>query len=421
MAEKQIVVERRVKKRLSVARIKEQLQKIGNISMKSGRGAGWTFRLPQRIVEPIEDGDEQVYRVTLTFSTTSKRESLLDKWDRIVKRFAEAACAGPFRATPWVVVEPSGYRVVASKAQAEEEKARTRKAKMDEDKVLGEINLEPNGHYARLYNRDAQINRILGALRLGKRTAWDKRTHSILDGPPGCGKTEIMLATSRMLGNENEAWRWFDATSMTKAGVLEELIESPVVPPVLFIEEIEKCDEASLRWLLGVMDTRGQIRRTNYRVGNQAKNVRMCVIASANDVNLLRRLMSGALYSRFQNKIYCPRPDRVVMEQILTRECQEIKGKKDWIEPTLEFAYDKWCMTDPRDVITIMSCGGDQLLSGRYQDDYEKTMHPSEKKRLLAAKRRRDGEDAVEEPKAEADGDGDVVQPAPKHPRRKSA
>lgn len=405
---KQIVVERRVKKRLSVARIKDQLQKIADTAMKSGRGTGWTYRLPQRIVDPIEEKDVQVYRITLTFSTTSNRDSLMDKWPNIVKRFAEAGCAGQYRGTPWTVVDPTGYVQIASKAKVEEQKAKTRKVMQDEDKVLGEINLVPNGHYARLYNREPQINRILGALRLGKRTDWSKRTHSILDGPPGCGKTEIMLSTSRMLGEENKAWRWFDATSMTKAGVLEELIESPVVPPVLFIEEIEKCDEASLRWLLGVMDTRGQIRRTNYRVGNQAKHVRMCVIASANDVNLLRKLMSGALYSRFQNKIYCPRPDRVVMEQILTRECQEIKGKTEWIEPTLQFACDKWCMTDPRDVITIMSCGGDDLLKGSYQKDYEATMHPSDKKRLEKAKGRRDGTEPT---------DGSIL-PRPKHPRK---
>lgn len=393
MAQKTISVERRVSKRISIPKIKEQLTKIAQTAMSGGRGRGWSFRFPQRIVDPIEDKDDLVYRVTLTFKTTQERDSLLDKWDSIVQRFAEAGAASPFRSTPWTVIEPEGYRHIASQAKVADAKAKDRKTKQEEDKVLGEINLEPSDHYSRLYNREAQINRILGALRLGKRTDWAKRTHSILDGPPGCGKTEIMLSTSRMLGEENKAWRWFDATSMTKAGVLEELIESPVVPPVLFIEEIEKCDEASLRWLLGVMDTRGQIRRTNYRVGNQAKHVRMCVIASANDVSLLRKLMSGALYSRFQNKIYCPRPDRVVMEQILKRECDEIAGKPEWIEPTLVFAYDKWCMTDPRDVITIMSCGGDDLMSGKYQRDYEATMHPSEKSRLIKAKKKRDGDE----------------------------
>jgi SpoVK/Ycf46/Vps4 family AAA+-type ATPase len=121
-----------------------------------------------------------------------------------------------------------------------------------------------------------------------------------------------------MLGKENEAYLWFDATSFTKAGVLSSFSSSsPIIPPCLFIEEIEKCVEDALRWLLGLMDIRGEIRRLNYRVGHEAKNVRMVVIASANNVKLLKTLLAGALYSRFQSKIYCPPPDRPSMEQIL--------------------------------------------------------------------------------------------------------
>src|SRR5690606_31257476 len=107
---------------------------------------------------------------------------------------------------------------------------------------------------------------------------------------------------AKLLGEEDVSYAKFDATSMTKAGVLENLIENPFVPPVLIIEEIEKCEESALRWLLGVMDSRGEIRRTNYRVGNQAKNVKMIVLASANDLGLLKTMMAGALYSRFTNK-----------------------------------------------------------------------------------------------------------------------
>jgi SpoVK/Ycf46/Vps4 family AAA+-type ATPase len=201
-----------------------------------------------------------------------------------------------------------------------------------------------------------------------------------------------------MLGKEGEAWQWFDATSMTKAGALEQLIEADVVPPVLFIEEIEKCEENALRWLLGVMDMRGMIRRTNYRVGNQAKNVRMVVIATANDVKLLKSMMSGALYSRFQNKVYCPRPSREIMEKILLREMEDIGGKPEWVDATLKFGVDVWGMTDPRDLITICSCGADNLLNGKFQKDYEATMHPLEKQQLLDA--REDGEEDDEDREA---------------------
>jgi len=382
MATKKIVVERRVKKTLKPATVKEQLQKCASQSVKSGRGSGWTFEIPARIVAPKKDeiSGELVYSCIVKFTTTTKRQSVQDKWPSICQRFAESACAGPFRSSPWKVIVPSGFTAVAAAATVAHEKAETTKAKAEEPKELGTVNLKPGNNFNHIYGRRAQINRILAALRLAQRTDWRKRTHSVLDGGPGCGKTEIMLSASKMLGEEGKAWQWFDATSMTKAGALEQLIEASVVPPVLFIEEIEKCDEQALRWLLGVMDVRGMIRRTNYRVGNQAKNVRMVVIATANDVKLLKTMMSGALYSRFANKIYCPRPDRNIMEKVLMREIEDIGGKEEWVQKTLEFGFDKWGMTDPRDLITICSCGGDDLLDGKFQKDYEATMHPIERK-----------------------------------------
>jgi intein/homing endonuclease len=721
-----IVVERRVSKRLQQSTVLQQIQHCTTQALKGVRGQGWTFSVPSRITNPSEEEDSWVYRVVVNFSTTSKRESIAKKWPDIVKRFASAGAAGQLKGTPWKVVEPEGFESVAVDAKNSAVKAVKMKELADTPKRLGEISLDKGQHFDRIYGRAAHINRVVDALRLAKQTDWLKRTHSLLDGPPGChvagtrvilangdfvfvedvkegqkllshdgfrtvqqlvrgtgrlyrvvpikgdwfvvnedhiltlsrskgkrkgdlldvsvkewlawsnnrksnyklirsdevefdvdqiheldlpippyalglllgdgsivdgqsprftcheddvpfvpeitylaeqfglnvrcyprdgksgcviemaltgtqkvrnplmetlseldlegcdsgekfiphgykvasardrlellagyidtdgeehggvmttsskskqlsndvafvarslgfaaylsekevdgkiyhvvnlsgnlsripcrhvrkraamrkqiksvlrtgfsvepagygdyygfvldgdhrylmsdftithncGKTEIMKSTAAMIGEEGKSWLWFDATSMTKAGVIELVMESDTVPGVLFIEEIEKCPENDLRWLLGVMDVRGQIRRTNYRVGNQAKNVRMVVIATANDINLLRTVMAGALYSRFQNKIYCAPPDRTIMEQILLREVKEIKGDERWIEPTLKFAVDKWGMDDPRDIITILSCGGDRLMTGKYQIDYEATMHPLERKHL---------------------------------------
>lgn len=380
---KKIVLQRKLKKRIDGDKIKQQLQEILSKAFKSGRGRGWIYLIPDKInqlEEKPKDKEYYTYEITLEFKCTSNHQSVQNKLPVILKRLSQVGTVGNFQGNPWTIISPSGYEYISEKSIERHEKSIIRKGQAEEDKELGEVSLDKANHFDKLYGRESQVNRILGALKLGKRTNWLKRTHTILDGDPGCGKTECMLATSRMLGEENKAWKWFDATSMTKAGVLEEIMQSPVVPPVLFIEEIEKCEEHSLRWLLGVMDTRGQVRRTNYRVGNQAKNVRMCIIATANDVALLKSLMSGALYSRFQNKIYCPRPDRIILEKILQRELNEIKGKQEWIEPTLQFGFDKWEMNDPRDLITIMSCGGDDLLTGDYQKDYENTMHPLDKK-----------------------------------------
>lgn len=388
MSKHQIIAERGISKRQGDDVIREQVNRCASLALKGSRGQGWTYRIAK--IEQPEARQGVLYRATVNFDTTSNRESLLEKWPRIVKRFAEAGCAGNLRTHPWIVRSPEGYQEIAAAAHEEQIRSDRIKAAADEPKELGTVNLEPGDNFARIYGRDAQIRRIMDALHLGQRTNWVKRKNSLLDGPPGCGKSEIMLGMRAMLGEEGKAWRWFDATTMTKAGAVEEIMESRIVPPVLFIEEIEKCEEAALRWLLGVMDTRGEIRRLNYKVGNQARNVRMVVIASANNVKLLKTVMSGALYSRFQNKIFCPEPDREIMRRILMREVVEIDGDEKWVEPALEFAYDKWCITDPRDVINIMSCGGKRLLNGEAQKDYETTMHPLERRLLLRKKKKRE-------------------------------
>ncbi len=386
-----IIVERRLQKRPDIKLIASQLKRLVELSLQSNRGRGWTAKC-SRVAEPVEQNGEWVYNQRITYKTTSARQSLLAKWDDIVRRFAEAGCAAQFGANPWKVIEPKGFDQHAADAVATHEEKLTVKEMAEEVKELGKIHLYPTPDFPRIYDRQAHCNLIYDALRLAQRTSLMKRVHSLLFGEPGCGKTEIMKSFRDMLGpDEGKDWQWFDATSMTKAGVLEHLMKTKIVPPVLFIEEIEKCDENSLRWLLGVMDTRGEIRRTNYRVGNQGKNVRMVVISTANDIALLQKVMAGALYSRFQNKIWCPEPDRLIMQKVLEREVSEIDdGKMEWIEPAIQLGFDKWAITDPREVVKICLCGAERLAGGAYAKDFEKTMSPAIREALLQKKKERE-------------------------------
>lgn len=251
------------------------------------------------------------------------------------------------------------------------------------ERPVGSINLSfPSNAFERIFGREAQIRRLVDALSVGRDTAWTKRKHTLLSGPPGCGKTDLMLTVARLLGEEGKAYVWYDATSTTKAGAIEQMMASPVLPPILFVEEIEKTPEGSLRWLLGVMDDRGEIRRTNYRVGNQVKSARLTVIATANDTDLLKKVDSGAVYSRFGNRIHCPPPDRDTLEKILTREVIEVAGNSEWVRKTLEFAYDTLNIRDVREILNVLLCGRDRLLTGQYQQDYIATMPPEDRKAI---------------------------------------
>ncbi len=251
------------------------------------------------------------------------------------------------------------------------------------ERPVGEVNLAfPEGTFNRIYGREAQIRRILDAVQIGQDTGWTKRKHTLLSGPPGCGKTELCLTLASALGEEGSAWLWFDATSTTKAGALEQLMKAPALPPILFVEEIEKCQENALRWLLSVMDERGEIRRTNYRVGNESKKAPLTLIATANNVQALEDMDSGAIYSRFGNRVYFPPPDREVMESILRREVNEINGKNQWAYAALEFGFDKLGIKDCREIINIMLCGRDRLLTGQYQRDFLHTMPPQDREKL---------------------------------------
>jgi hypothetical protein len=220
--------------------------------------------------------------------------------------------------------------------------------------------------FGHIYDRDSQIRIINSSLKAAQASGFEQRNHCLLWGKPGCAKTEALLGFEKMVGSHNVTK--LDATSTTKAGAENLLLELDVVPPILLIEELEKCNPLNLPWLLGVLDQRGEIIKTNARIGSQRKSAKCLCVATVNNLDELTRMMSGALASRFQHKIYFPRPNRTILEKILMREIIKVNGSETWIGPILDYVLNIEKVNDPRRAISLLD-GREKWLTNEYKDD----------------------------------------------------
>jgi len=220
--------------------------------------------------------------------------------------------------------------------------------------------------FGHIYDRDAHIRIICSSLKAAQASMFEQRNHCLLWGKPGCAKTEALLGFEKMVGSNNVIK--LDASSTTKAGAENLLLELDVVPPILLIEELEKCNPLNLPWLLGILDQRGEIIKTNARIGSQRKSAKCLCVATVNNLDELTRMMSGALASRFQHKIYFPRPTRPILEKILMREIMKVNGSNAWIKPILDYVLDIEKVNDPRRAISLLD-GREKWLTNEYKDD----------------------------------------------------
>jgi len=235
-----------------------------------------------------------------------------------------------------------------------------------------------------LYGLEAHTSRVKRAISGTIKSGWNLRLHCVLLGDPACGKSEVAHRLRKIFGDESVME--FDATATTMAGAIEELEGRAELPRILIVEEIEKADEKSLAWLLAFMDQRGEIRKRISKKSIQ-KSTKMICIATANNEEKLKAIASGALYSRFSNKIYFTRPNREVLGMILQREIDRLwkrgeEASSDWIEPTLDLGLDVLETTDPRELINLMMCGQDALLDGSFQREMIATLKPEQAKAI---------------------------------------
>ena len=363
-----MTLEKQSLRRLDAGVMRDQLTRIAARALGGGRGRTWSLASRISVGEPTADnGSGLLYQVRLRFERTGRKapEAVLNRQWQIIQKMAATAGNGKGWTLPDLKPEPS----VDEQEQLEPRRPRAA--------VTPERLVVPQGkHFTHLFERDSQIALVQSALDAYVTSAYEDRFHCVLFGPPACGKTEILRSFARMLGED--AVLTFDATSTTKAGAERILLETERIPPVLIVEEIEKTDEASLRWLLGVLDHRAEIRKITYRMV-AAKSVKLLCLATVNDIGLFRRIMDGALASRFSHHIHCPRPSRAVLQRILEREVARAGGDRAWIEPTLD-----WCLNrepeqrkkDPRRAITVCLSGRERLLTGEYQRHLAATMEP---------------------------------------------
>jgi len=335
---------------------------------------------------------DSTYTYYITFKVTCKpdkeRPSIEAEFLTLVKDI-EQKIKFPAK---WIVDLVDGVDWVAKKEEVE--KSKEEKANVDIGYIPLEMPEDWEVNFEHLYGLDAHISRIKRAIEGTIATGWKKRLHCVLIGPPGCGKSDIARSVKEAVGAENVLE--FDATSTTMAGAQKELAERADagmgLPRILLVEEIEKADDKSLSWLLSLMDLRGEIRKTTAR-GKINTETKMICIATVNDVPTFEKLAFGALASRFSNKVYFRRPERELLGRILEREVKAIKGNPEWITLTLDLA-DEIGTSDPREVISLMLCGRDALLTGDFQREYRWTSAPTEqelKEAKEAAELRKNG------------------------------
>lgn len=380
--QKTIVLVRSNSERTSDQNVNAKIDELLARATQNGVASNWAASPSRNLdVQFNSETNLYVFRKKVTFNRISGHKSTAEKhWDIVLTRLIKAGLRQSSGKYPWLV---EGENAEEIRQELEiQDKIPSRPSTISDIKDIGNVSIDPKDYFDHIYGRSDQIKIIQSAILAGKESDWQNRFHCVLFGPPGCGKTDLLASTGQMLGKENSAYLKLDATSTTEAGAQRILLEAAHIPPVLIVEEVEKTDEKSLRWLLGILDHRAEIRKTNFHIGTKARNVKMLCLATVNDLNLFKKVMSGALASRFAHEIYCPRPDRIILEKILEREVSKVNGKKEWIEPTLQYCYDEKGVNDPRKIVPICLCGRDSLLDGSYQKSLTATEMPSNPKDL---------------------------------------
>ncbi len=388
-------------KRTNDEKIRQQIDYLISRGLNGPRGKGWEVQ-SREYDEPVRQPDNLVrFRCTLTFAKTKGSrggETEYRQWEQIIAMMTQCGEGAKFGDYPWKVSK-QGTDAPESNNDASKDKegegsskdssktcipdVRTvgptgKPRKWEElqipyeliDRHTSDAAISKHNCFNHIYARGAQIRTALANIKAAIDSKGERRYHSVFWGPSGCGKTTILLALEQLLG-PGSVLR-LDATSTTRAG-LEKMFFSDLkeIPPLVFMEEIEKAPEDALKIWLGALDDRGEIRKVNFRQ-TQVRQIRILFFCTCNDKQKFDRMAGadgqiGALSSRCVSEIYCPLPGDATLRKILDREIREKGGKEEWVGPAVELAA-KMKQRDPRRVQSYLA-GGDRLLDQSYQKD----------------------------------------------------
>jgi hypothetical protein len=346
---------------LDAAQISKQTQAIAN-GATSSKTRGLTARV--KILQPEIKNDINIYKAEISVSRKLKRAKPNTR--EVSERYFEEALVqmkARAQSRDWIYLEPN------ENISNITDKRREIVLKYDTSFALPPLTSDIyNSVFGRIYDRDSHIRTIYLGLQTAFQTNFAKRRHCLLYGPPAAAKSELLQAFVKWIGQDSENVLSLDATTCSKAGIEKLILEKSLdgtLPRVLYLEEVEKVTPTHLLCLLQIMDRTGRITRTNARIGNVSAKADIVILSTCNDLNKLQQFEGGALLSRYNLKLYCARPNRILMKKILEREATEmgITINDATTEKILAFGFDILQTNDPRRMISFLD-GYDNI------DDY---------------------------------------------------
>jgi hypothetical protein len=243
-------------------------------------------------------------------------------------------------------------------------------------------------HFFGIYERDSHIRLIhdsvkayCHSLELRKTNPGVKvsRGHVLLRGRPAGCKSTLFERFKRWYDSTPggvERVLFIDAHTTSRAGLenfLLEKAEANSLPEVVVFEEVDKQHPDNLLSLLSVMAS-GYISKTNAKIGRRREAADILAWATCNDPDVIQNFRKGALWSRFPNRFFCPRPSKGLVRRILEDRVARLCGDPAWVDCVMAFAYDtvpKWTgrpLDDVRQIEALLD-GRERLMTGDYQRD----------------------------------------------------